>query len=184
MPLCSHLIYFSGFSPPCCHPAYMNWLFWSMKVCMTNQALHWWGEKATSGEASLRLQSSPGDLSCLIDIFIFEVKPKLMGIALKAFYLWRLDTISVKKLNLPSTGRLFKSVAGRADFTINKYHICVHMQLPIMGSIPVKSAEFCVCKGSGKFCDTFLMAAATKCNSFPTCLEYLIWHFSLRSCNI
>lgn len=92
--------------------------------------------------------------------------------------------ISVKKLNPPFTGRLFKRVAGRADFTINKHHTCVHMQLPITVSVPVKSVEFCVCTGSGKFHDTFLMAAATKYNSFPTRLEYLIWHFSLRNCNL
>lgn len=76
--------------------------------------------------------------------------------------------ISVKELNLPFTGRLFKSVAGRADFTINKYHTCVHMQLPIIVLIPAKSlkALFCVSKHSGKFHGTLLMAIAVKYNSF------------------
>lgn len=160
-----------------------------MKVFMTNQALHWWGDKATSVEASLRLQNAKQPWRSLIFDWYFHIWCEIQRWANwwashYRLFLWRLNTISVKKLNLPFTGRLFKSVAGRADFTINKYHTCVHMQLPIIVSILLKSGEVCVCKGSGKFHDTFLMAAATECNSFPTDLECLIRHFSLRNCNM
>lgn len=128
------------------------------------------------------------EISCIWLIFSYlkwnPKMSKLMGITLKAFSYEDWTRFLSKKLNLLFTGRLFKSLAGRADFTINKYHTCVHMQLPIIVSIPVKSVEFCVCKGTGKFHNTFLMAAATKYNSFPTHLEYLMWHFSLRSCNM
>lgn len=70
--------------------------------------------------------------------------------------------ISVKNLNLSFTGRLFKYVVSRDDFTINKYYTSVHMQLPVLVLIPTTSLKFVfgASEGSGKFRGTFLMAIA------------------------
>lgn len=76
--------------------------------------------------------------------------------------------ISVKKMNLTSTDKLFQYVVSRDNFTINKYYTSVHMQLPVIVLIPTISLKFLfgASEGSEKFHGMFLMAVAMKQNTF------------------